>query len=206
MGAAAGQSVAKAGGRRHARRRMIEPWPTVRSETLADYRVFRVRQDHKRSPRTGATHDFFVLECPGWVNVIALTPAREIILIEQYRHGTEVVELEIPGGVMDPTDASPVATAIRELREETGYEGERARVIGEVAPNPAIQNNTAYTVLIENCVLRHAVEFDHTEDVVTRLERLEAVPGHVAQGRIRHALVVAAFYHFDHQAAAGLPR
>jgi ADP-ribose pyrophosphatase len=176
---------------------MIQAWPTLRSESLADYRVFRVRRDLKRSPRTGQTHDFFVLECPGWVNVIALTPARDLILVEQFRHGTETVELEIPGGVMDPEDASPVETAVRELREETGYEGERARTIGRIAPNPAIQNNTAYTVLIENCTLRHAVDFDHTEDVLTRIEKVDAIPALVAAGRIRHSLVVVAFYHFD---------
>lgn len=176
---------------------MIQAWPTLRSDTLGDYRVFRVRQDFKRSPRTGQTHDFFVLECPGWVNILALTPEGDIILVEQYRHGSEAVELEVPGGVMDAADTSPVETAVRELREETGFEGRCARVIGRVTPNPAIQNNFAYTVLIEDCVRRHAVEFDHTEDVATRLEKLDALPALVATGQIRHALVVVAFYHLQ---------
>ncbi|HRZ35658.1 MAG TPA: NUDIX hydrolase [Candidatus Paceibacterota bacterium] len=176
---------------------MIEPWPTLESKTLGDFRVFRVRQDFKRSPRTGQAHNFFVLECPGWVNIIALTPDRDIILVEQYRHGVQTVELEVPGGVMDADDASPVETAVRELREETGFEGENAVVIGRVAPNPAIQNNIASTVLIENCVRRHEVEFDHTEDVVTMIEKVDALPLLVASGRIRHSLIIAAFYHFD---------
>jgi ADP-ribose pyrophosphatase len=176
---------------------MIRPWPTLSSDPVADCRVFRVRRDHKRSPRTGGLHDFFILECSSWVNVIALTPGGEIILIEQYRHGTESVELEIPGGVMDPGEASPLDTAVRELREETGYEGEEARIIGRILPNPAIQNNTAYTVLVQRCVQRHQVQFDHAEDLVTRLESLDALPPLVAAGRIRHSLVVVAFYHFD---------
>ena len=33
---------------------------------------------------------------------------------------------------MDPHDPSPVATGVRELREETGFEGENARIIGNV--------------------------------------------------------------------------
>lgn len=176
---------------------MIEPWPTLQSETLGEYRVFRVRQDLKRSPRTGQTHDFYVLECPGWVNIIALTPERDIVLVEQYRHGTQSVELEIPGGVMDADDASPVETAVRELREETGFEGDNAIVIGRVAPNPAIQNNLAYTVLIENCVRRHDVQFDHTEDVATHIEKVDALPALVTSGRIRHSLIIAAFYCFE---------
>ena len=68
-------------------------------------------------------------------------------MVEQYRHGSNTVELEIPGGMMDPGDASPVETAVRELREETGYEGENARVFGRILPNPAIMSNVCYTVL-----------------------------------------------------------
>jgi 8-oxo-dGTP pyrophosphatase MutT (NUDIX family) len=181
---------------------MIEPWPVEGSDTLADCHVFRVRRDRKRSPRTGVAHDFFVLECPAWVNVIALTPTRQIVLVEQYRHGTQTVELEIPGGVMDPADTSPVATGLRELEEETGFVGERARLIGHVAPNPAIQNNAAYTVLVENCVPAGRTAFDHTEDLITRLEPLERLPALVAGGQIRHSLVVAACY-FLHLAGGG---
>jgi len=44
------------------------------------------------------THDFFVLDAADWVNVVALTPEGNMILIEQFRHGSETVELEIPGG------------------------------------------------------------------------------------------------------------
>jgi 8-oxo-dGTP pyrophosphatase MutT (NUDIX family) len=134
---------------------------------------------------------------PDWVNVIALTPADEAVLVEQFRHGTSTVDLEVPGGVMDGLDASPVATAVRELREETGYEGERARLLGTIAPNPAIQNNTCHTVLIENCVLKGAHHLDPGEDIATRLVAAAELPGLVARGEIRHALVAVAIYHFD---------
>ena len=79
-------------------------------------------------------------------------------MIEQYRHGSDTVELEIPGGMMDAGETGPVATAVRELREETGYEGENARVLGRVWSNPAILSNRTFTVLIENCRLKHEVE------------------------------------------------
>jgi 8-oxo-dGTP pyrophosphatase MutT (NUDIX family) len=174
----------------------IQPWPTLRSEDLGDFRIFHLRRDYKRSPRTGAEHDFFVLECPGWVNVVALTPDRQAILVEQYRHGTNTVELEVPGGVMDAADADPVATGVRELREETGYEGARARVIGHVAANPAIQDNLCHVVLIEDCERRHPCEWDRSEDLATRLVPVAELPALVAAGRIRHSLVVAALYHF----------
>ena len=66
--------------------------------------------------------------------------------------------------------------ALRELREETGYEGENARVIGEIFPNPAIMSNTCYTVIVENCHCVHPVEFDHGEDLITHLLPVSEIP------------------------------
>jgi ADP-ribose pyrophosphatase len=176
---------------------MIKPWERISSKTAGEFRIFTIRSDLKRSPRTGQDHDFYVIECADWVNVVALTSNEELVMVEQYRHGSDTVELEIPGGMMDPGDASPEATAVRELREETGYEGQGIRLIGRISPNPAIMNNTCYTVLIENCRLQHPVEFDSGEDIQTRLVPLGEIRKLVATGRIQHSLVVVALYHFE---------
>ena len=78
---------------------------------VSDHRIFKIREDHTTNPRTGSEHEMVVLECPDWVNIIALTPEREVVFVEQYRQGSETVELEIPGGMMDPGETDPVATA-----------------------------------------------------------------------------------------------
>jgi 8-oxo-dGTP pyrophosphatase MutT (NUDIX family) len=176
---------------------MIEPWPQIGSRPLGDFGVFTLRADRKVSPRTRQEDDFYVIDCVDWVNVVALTPEREVIMVEQFRHGTDTVELEIPGGMIDPGDGSPEAAAVRELREETGYEGENARRIGAVFPNPAIMTNTCFTVLVENCRLRHKVELDGAEDLETRLVPVAELPQLVAAGSIRHSLVVVALYRFE---------
>ena len=176
---------------------MPEPWPKLGSKPLGDFKVFRIRSDRLRSPRTGREHDFFVIDSVNWVNVIALTPKRQLVMIEQYRHGSGTVELEIPGGMIDARDVSPEAAGVRELREETGYAGENPYIIGQVFPNPAIMSNTCFTVMVKNCRLQHPVEFDHGEDLVTRLVPVAEVPKLVATGKIKHSLVIAALYHFD---------
>ena len=176
---------------------MIRPWEKLSSKPVGDYRIFTVRTDEKLSPRTGARHDFFIIDCVDWVNILALTPQRELVMVEQYRHGSNTVELEIPGGIMDRSDASPVHTGVRELREETGYEGENARVVGDVFANPAIMSNTCHTVLIENCALKHPVEWDSGEDMLTRLVPLAEVRSLVATGKIKHPLVIVALYYLD---------
>jgi 8-oxo-dGTP pyrophosphatase MutT (NUDIX family) len=176
---------------------MPRPWKKLGSKRLGDFRIFTIRSDQKVSPRTQKEHDFFVIDSAHWVNVIALTSNRELVMVEQFRHGSNTVELEVPGGMIDPGDASPLAAGARELREETGYEGDHGRIIGEVWPNPAIQSNTCYTALFEHCEARHPQQWDQSEELVTRLISVSEIPQLVASGRIRHSLVVVALCHFD---------
>jgi ADP-ribose pyrophosphatase len=176
---------------------MIKPWATIDSKPVGDFRILKIRSDLKRSPRTGQTHDFFVIESVDWVNVIAVTRDNYLVMVDQYRHGSNTVELEVPGGVMDPGDASPSATGTRELREETGYDGENPLIIGQIYSNPAIMNNTCFTLLVQNCHLKHSTVFDHSEDINTRLVPVGAIPDLVATGKVRHSLVVVALYHYQ---------
>ena len=176
---------------------MLKPWPTIRKKQLGDYRIFSLRSEEKLSPRTNLPHEFFILDCVNWVNVIAITLDNHLVMVEQFRHGSNTVELEIPGGTMDATDASPVATGVRELQEETGYAGENPQLIGQVFSNPAILSNSTYTVLIQNCRLKHDIQLDGGEDLITRLVPIAEIPNLVRTAKIRHSLVVVALYHFD---------
>ena len=176
---------------------MIEPWKQISSKRAGDFRIFKIRSDEKISPRTGKHCDFFVIESVDWVNVVAVTANDELVMVEQFRHGSNSVELEIPGGMMDPHETDPVATGLRELREETGYEGANGRKLGWVYANPAIMNNTSHFVLVENCVLKHGCEFDHSEDIVTRLVPVAQIPELIREQKIRHPHVVCALYHFE---------
>src|ERR1017187_3513511 len=175
----------------------IKPWQKVSSEPIGNFRIFTLRTDRVISPRTQQAQDVYVIDCVNWVNVIAVTPDRHLVMIEQYRHGSMTVELEIPGGMIDAKDASPVAAGGGEPCEETGYEGENPRPFGPISPNPAIMSNTCYTVMVENCRCLHPVKFDHGEDLATRLVPITDLTHMVAEGKIMHSLVVVALYHFD---------
>ena len=175
----------------------IRPWPDLETRSVGDYRIFHLRSVRRRSPRNGLERDFYVMECADWVNVVALTTEGELILGEQFRHGVAAVELEVPGGIMDPGETDPVAAGLRELREETGYAGQGAVEIGCVFPNSALQSNRCRTVLVRDCRRVGELELDESEDIVVRLVSAAEIPTLVTGGRIRHSLAVAALYHYE---------
>ncbi|MFO0723028.1 MAG: NUDIX hydrolase [Myxococcota bacterium] len=175
---------------------MVEPWPVVRRSLVASLRIFEVFQDSCRSPKDGRVHDFSVIECGDWVNVIPITPEGRVVFIRQYRVGTRRVTLEIPGGMVDPGE-TPLDAAIRELREETGYQAGRVRALGAIEPNPAIQNNRCHSFLAEDCVLSHAQEQDEAEDIEVELMELARVPALIVSGAISHVLVAHAFQRLE---------
>ena len=86
--------------------------------------------------------DFYVLDTNDWVNVIALTPDHEIVLVRQFRYGSKEQSLEPPGGVVERGE-DPLVAGLRELQEETGYVGELPELLGVVRPNAAILSNRA---------------------------------------------------------------
>jgi ADP-ribose pyrophosphatase len=168
-------------------------WRRERSEQVADCRVFKVRRDYSTFPSSGRVHDFYVIEAPDWINVIPLTNAGEVVLIEQYRHGSEEVSLEIPGGMVDPGER-PHETAARELLEETGYEARGVELLGRTRPNPAIQNNWIHTFLARDVEHRREPSNAGTEQTRVRLVPLERIPALIAGGEITHSLVVVGFH------------
>lgn len=176
---------------------MIGPWHVIASALQGDFEVFRVYRDVRRSPRTGEDHVFHLIDSADWVNVIPVTPEGRLVMIEQYRHGTRRVTLEIPGGLVDDSDASPGAAARRELIEETGYDGDPVEYLGVVAPNPAVQTNQCYSFLAPNVEPVRAQALDLAEDISVRLIDQADVPRLIAEGQISHALVVAAFYLYE---------
>ncbi|HLL23872.1 MAG TPA: NUDIX hydrolase [Kofleriaceae bacterium] len=159
-----------------------------------DYRIFKTAFVEGTHPRTGAIKRFSLIEAVDWVNVIALTPGDDVVLIRQYRAGTSSVVLEIPGGMIDHGE-DPLTAAKRELEEETGYTAPAWRALGSTLPNPAIQNNRLHSFLALDATQTHDTRFDASEVIALETAPLSEVRTMLRDGRIDHALVVTAFAH-----------
>lgn len=164
-------------------------------------RVITLCAENYRCLRTGAVHEFITCRTCDWVNIVAVTKRRELVLIRQFRHGTRETEWEIPGGCIDAADSSPVAAGVRELMEETGFAGRNPRIIGKVHPNPALQGNLCHTILIEDAERVSPPHLEPTECIVTEPVPEEKVREMIREGVIKHGLVLNAlmFYFMEKQ-------
>ena len=167
------------------------PWTKLGSEPGPDLLVARARFDLLLNPRTGRELKRLVLDTRDWVNVVALTAEQRLIVVRQYRFGTERVTTEIPGGVVDPHE-TPEEAARRELREETGHTAERWTSLGSVEPNPAFHNNLCHHWLAEGARRTHALELDPGEDIAVDTLTLDEARAEIESGAIRHSLVICA--------------
>ena len=166
-------------------------------QTLLHTRVGNVESATVESLRTGREARFYRFLFNDCVNIIALTKELQLIMIRQFRFGSQKVELEIPGGAIEK-DELPLAAGLRELLEETGYAGKNGRIIGKVSPNPALQDNWCYTVLVEEAERVDEQQMDEMENIEVVTMPLAEIDTLILEGHITHGLVLNALMFYEH--------
>src|SRR6185369_5430968 len=171
-------------------------WEKLSSEKQLATRIFDVMSVQYRHGPRDRSRDFTVIQAPDWVNVIALTTDRQLVLVRQFRFGIDEFSLEVPGGVIEHGE-DPVIAGMRELAEETGFSGQNARLLGSVRPNPAIQSNYCHLVLVEEVQKTHELSWDPDEEIHVATKPVEEVLELARNGGITHALVLNALFLFE---------
>jgi 8-oxo-dGTP pyrophosphatase MutT (NUDIX family) len=135
------------------------------------------------------TAEFYVLDSPDWVSIVPITADDQVLLIAQYRHGSDQIALETPAGLIDDGE-DVLAAAARELREETGYSAQNLRILTQTDANPAFMTNRFSAVLAEGCTLTEPTAWDEHEEIEPVLVPLAELPGLLRSGKIRNTYSV----------------
>jgi ADP-ribose pyrophosphatase len=171
-------------------------WERGASSVLASTRVLELRSVRFRHPVRGTERDFVIAHAPDWVNVVAQTPDDRLVLVRQFRFGSNELSLEIPGGVIEAGE-DPVTAGLRELSEETGYGGGVPSLLGSVHPNPAIQDNLCHFLLVRGAVPKGPMKWDPDEEIEVSTAPADEVLRWARSGAITHSLSVAALMLFE---------
>ncbi|MBR3514388.1 MAG: NUDIX hydrolase [Bacteroidaceae bacterium] len=180
-------------------------WKILSSEYLIRRPWLTARRDRAQLPDGRIHEEYYVLEYPSWINVIAITTEGDMVMVRQYRHGIGRTCIELVAGVVEK-DEEPLHAAQRELLEETGFGGGQWRQLLKLAPNAGAMNNYAYCFLATGVSrLADTQHLDANEDVEVHVLPQEEVRQMLDSGEIFQAQMVAPllkYFYADQQQAS----
>lgn len=170
-------------------------WNVLSTEYLFNRPWLTVRRDTVQLPNGTIHPEYYVLEYPKWINVIAITPEGKFVMVRQYRHGLGIVATELCAGVVEDGE-DPLDGAKRELLEETGYAGGEWELSMVISANPVSQNNLSYCYIARGVELVAEQHLDTTEDIRVELLSEEEVYGMLERDELKQSLMCAPLWKY----------
>ena len=170
----------------------MKKWKVLSTEELFKSGLFRLRAEKCELPDGRVMPNYYTVDFADWVQAVAVTKDKKMVMLTQYRHSAKEVCLEVPGGSMDPRTTEDAMTAAkRELLEETGYSSTNWKSLGFHYPNPALQSNRMHVFLALDCEKTTEPHLDPFEDLDFELMSVKDVYEKVRKGEVTHALILA---------------
>jgi ADP-ribose pyrophosphatase len=169
-------------------------WKQLERRISYDSPYMTVWEDTVELPSGQTINDFSGVNLPDGVLVVATDEDDNLLLFEEYKYAVNDTVLTFPAGGIDGSE-SPEAAALRELKEETGYEASEAKVLTHLYPYPSKITHTNYIVRVTNAV--RATDLDHSDTEVDSIGQLQRIPLHelsglIAENRFTTSYMVAA--------------
>lgn len=173
----------------------VKPWKVLESEYLIRRPWLTARKDKVELPSGAVYDEYYVLEYPAWVNIIAITDDGRYVMVEQYRHALGIVETELCAGVVEEGE-KPIDGARRELKEETGYAGGRWSLNCITAGNPGSANNLCYCFIARGVKKVSGQHLDDTEDIKVRILTERQLFSLLRKGEIKQAMMTTSLWKY----------
>ena len=165
-------------------------WTVLKSEYLIQRPWLTARRDEVKLPDGRIIPEYYVLEYPDWVNVIAITRDGSFVMERQYRHAAGRTNFELPCGVMEAGE-TPLEAAKRELQEETGYGNGEWKELMVLSANPTTMTNITHCFLATNVEKISNQRLDATEDLSVHLLSRQEIVNLLQRNDMIQSLMVA---------------
>ena len=165
------------------------PWKTLSSKIIHSNPWFQLRQDQVIRP-DGKPGTYSTILAPTAVGVVPCFEDGTIILVGQYRYSISTYSWEIPEGGGKP-DETPVQTARRELREETGYRAKTYRSLGIMHTSNCFTDETAH-LFYATGLSEGKQDLDCTEDIVSKRLPFDKAFQMAVDGKITDSMTIVA--------------
>ena len=172
----------------------MQKWKLLESKYIIQRPWATLRVDKLELPNGNIKDEYYVLEYPTWVNMVAITEDGNVLFVKQYRHGADQIMVELPAGVVED-DEEPEVAARRELLEETGYAFDKIEYICELFANPATSGNLTYTYLLTGGKKVQEQDLDSSEDIEVVEMTIEEAKKFLFDNKIGQALHSAALFY-----------
>lgn len=173
-------------------------WKTLKSEYLIRRPWLTARRDTVELPSGVVNDEYYVLEYPTWINVIAVTADGRMVFVRQYRHGIGETCYEIVAGVCEDGE-DPETAARRELLEETGYGHGSWREMMTSSANPSCMNNLCHCFIATGVEKISGQHLDRTEDVEVHLLTEDEAFDMLRDNKFRQSLMAAPLWRYFYE-------
>lgn len=175
----------------------MEKWTLLDSKYIIQRPWATLRVDKLQLPNGNIKDEYYILEYPTWVNMVAFTEDNELLFVRQYRHGSGEIMVELPAGVVEEGE-DPAEAARRELLEETGYSFTSIAYVCTLYANPATSGNLTYTYVLRGGKKVQEQQLDSSEDIEVVIMGIEEAKQFLFDNKIGQALHASAlFYSFQ---------
>jgi len=163
----------------------IQKWKVLKEQDVSPSPWFPILQHTVQLANGNIIDDYFFAPLGDVVQVLALTPAYEIIITRQYKHGLGEILLELPGG-MRQKGTSLIQSALNELEEEVGVKASADQLIslGKIANNPTKTRQITYGYILFDAEFNSTQKLDETEAIEVLTMPAPKVLQYVKEGKI----------------------